>query len=159
IPFDAIADPTRTVQAWDFDRGLQGFVNRELNGFMTGYYRDYQQSQPNHIEIIGEKNTVEGSIRTVAMEHCIPYTIGRGYCSLDPRRQMYERFKASGKNQLIVLALSDFDPDGLEIAQSFARSMRDDFGVTNILAKSVCLTYEQVLERNLAQTFDISEKK
>jgi hypothetical protein len=93
------------------------------------------------------------------MEYCIPYTIGRGYCSLDPRYKMAQRFRASGKDQLIVLVLSDFDPDGVLIAHSFARSMRDDFGIENIVAKSVCLTYNQVIERNLPQTFDISEDK
>jgi hypothetical protein len=72
---------------------------------------------------------------------------------------MYERFKASGKDKLIVLALSDFDPDGLLIAHGFARSMRDDFGVSRIVAKSVCLTYGQVMERKLAQTFDLSQEK
>jgi hypothetical protein len=91
------------------------------------------------------------------MEYCIPYTIGRGYCSLDPRYKMYKRFKPSGKDQLIILALSDFDPKGLRIAHGFARSMRDDFGIKNIHPRSVCLTWGQVQARKLAQTFDMSE--
>ena len=33
--------------------------------------------------------------------------------------------------------------------------MRDDFGIVNIVPKKVCLTYEQVLDRDLPQTFDI----
>jgi hypothetical protein len=155
IPFDAIADPTRTVVNWVVDREIGGFIKRELNEFLKDYARDLQQSQPNHIEIVGEKNTIEGSIRSVAMEYCIPYTLGRGYCSLDPRHKMHERFKKSGKEKLIVLALSDFDPEGEDIAHSFARSMRDDFSIRNIVAKKVCLTYDQVLERNLPKTFDI----
>jgi hypothetical protein len=157
IPFHAIADQTRKTTVWSVDREVGGFVRRELNGFLQGYYRDLMQSQPNQIEIVGEKNTVESSIRSVAMEYCIPYTLGRGYCSLDPRHKMYERFRKSGKAKLIVLILSDFDPEGEDIAHSFARSMRDDFGVRNIVAKKVCLTYEQVLERNIPQTFDIKK--
>jgi hypothetical protein len=69
---------------------------------------------------------------------------------------MYRRFKASGKEKLIVLALSDLDPEGEDIAHSFARSMRDDLGVP-IVAKKVCLTYQQALERDLPQTFDIKK--
>jgi hypothetical protein len=157
IPFDAISDPTRTVCNWRLDDQVGSFIRRQLEGFLKGYFRNLQQSQPNHIEIIGEKNTVEGSIRDIAMEYCIPYTLGRGYCSLDPRYQMYRRFKASGKENLIVLALSDFDPEGEDIAHSFARSMRDDFGV-RIVPKKVCLTHQQVLERDLPQTFDIKKK-
>jgi hypothetical protein len=68
---------------------------------------------------------------------------------------MYRRFKKSGKSKLIILILSDFDPEGEDIAHSFARSMRDDFRVADVVAKKVCLTYEQVLERDLPQTFDI----
>jgi hypothetical protein len=157
IPFRAIADPTRTVCNWELDREVSGFIRRELDDFLTGYFRDLQQSQPNHIEIIGEKNTVEGSIRDVAMVYGIPYTLGRGYCSLDPRYKMSQRFRASGKATLIILVLSDFDPEGEDIAHSFARSMRDDFGL-DVVARKVCLTYDQVKARDLPQTFDIKKK-
>jgi hypothetical protein len=130
----------------------------EVDGFLKNYWRDLQQSQPSHIEIIGEKNTIKGTVAPVAMEYCIPYTLGRGYCSLDPRYKMARRFWKSGKEQLIVLVLSDFDPEGEDIAHSFARSMRDDFGVEQTLALKVCLTHEQVLDRDLPVTFDIKKK-
>jgi hypothetical protein len=155
IPFEAIADPTRTVRNWPVDREPGAFTRRELDNFLKGYWRDLQQSQPNHIEIVGEKNTVEGSIRDVAAEFCIPYTLGRGYCSLDPRYKMARRFRASGKEKLIVLVLADFDPEGEDIPNAFALSMRDDFGIEKIVAKKVCLTHAQVLERNIPRTFDI----
>ena len=35
----------------------------------------------------------------MAAEYCIPYTLGRGYCSGSPRRKMQERFVASGKDE------------------------------------------------------------
>ena len=158
IPFEAIADPTRTVQTWDVHREIGTYVEGELDSFLGNYWRDLQQSQPNHIEIVGEKNTIQGSIRGVAAEFCIPYTIGRGYCSIQPRYAMARRFRDSGKSRLIVLVLSDFDPEGENIALSFARSMRDDFGIAAIEARKVCLTYEQVLDRDLPQTFDIKKK-
>jgi hypothetical protein len=157
IPFDAIADETRTVCSWEesIHSDVSSFVKDQLDEFLQGYWRDLQQSQPNHIEIVGEKNTVEASIRNVAARYRIPYTLGRGYCSLDPRRQMYQRFEDSGRDQLIILLLSDFDPEGEDIPNSFALSMRDDFGIDDILVKKVCLTYEQVIERRLAQSFDM----
>jgi hypothetical protein len=116
---------------------------------MKGYYRNLMQSQPNHIEIIGEKNTIAGVIRPVAMTYTISYTIGRGYSSLPPRHDMAVRFKQSGKEKLILLVLSDFDPEGEDIARSFAQSMRDDFGITNIVPIKVALTAEQVEHLNL----------
>jgi hypothetical protein len=107
------------------------------------------QSQPNHIEIIGEKNTIAPIIRPVAARYCIPMTIGRGYCSLRPRYDIAERFRKSGKDRLVLLMLSDFDPDGEEIAHSFARSLRDDFGIEEIEPVKVALTAGQVAEYHL----------
>jgi hypothetical protein len=155
IPFASIADPTRTVECWDFlNREVGEFVKKELDGFLKRYWRNLQQSQPTHNEIVGEKNTTQGSIHGIAAEFCIPYTIGRGYSSLDPRKRMFDRFKASGKDRLTLLFLSDFDPEGEDIPNSFALSMRDDFGIRHVDLKKVCLTYDQVKERNLFSDFD-----
>jgi hypothetical protein len=144
IPFNAIADETRPVNNWDGHDNTRPFLARELRNMFRGYCRNLQQSQPNHIELIGEKNTVASILRPVASEYMIPLTTGRGYCSLPPRHAMAERFRRSGKDILILLIVSDFDPDGEEIASSFARSMRDDFAVKDIHPIKVALTAEQV---------------
>jgi hypothetical protein len=144
IPWEAIHDPTRPVVAWTAHREPGAYIRGEVGDFLKGYYRDLMQSQPNHIEVIGEKNTIESVVRPVVMNYCIPLTIGRGYCSLPPRRDMAERFRKSGKNRLILLVLSDFDPEGEDIAHSFARSMRDDFGVWEVEPVKVALTGQQV---------------
>jgi hypothetical protein len=149
IPFEAIQDKTRSVVAWDFHRTAATFIRAELNNLFKGYYRDLQQSQPNHIEIVGEKNTIEGIIRPVAMEYCIPYTLGRGYCSVPPRRAMVQRFLRSGKEKLLILNMTDFDAEGEDIPHSYARSIRDDFGIENVVAVKVGLTLAQVRQLQL----------
>ena len=70
---------------------------------------------------------------------------------------MFKRFEASGKEKLIILFLSDFDPEGEDIANSFALSMKYHFGVDDVVAQKVCLTYDQVLERDIPKTFEIKE--
>src|SRR6185503_10390616 len=112
IPMEAIADETRPVVLWKTWPDVQGFVRSELDGLLKNYWRDLMQSQPNHIEILVEKNTVASAVKAVAMRYCIPMTSGRGFCSLPPRFQMAKRFRASGKEKLILLVASDFDPDG-----------------------------------------------
>jgi hypothetical protein len=72
---------------------------------------------------------------------------------------MFDRFKASGKDRLTLLFLSDFDPEGEDIPNSFALSMRDDFGIRHVDLKKVCLTYDQVQERSLYSDFDPDEKE
>ena len=149
VPWDAIADETRPITRWLTDRNVHEFFRRELPSLLTGYWRDYQQSQPNHIEILGEKLTVASILRPVAEEYAIPLTIGRGYCSLQPRREIAERFRKSGRQRLILLLVTDFDPDGENIAQSFVRSLRDDFALLGVDAVKVALTAEQVRELEL----------
>ncbi len=149
INWHVIADPTRPVTNWRVYPTTTHFIREQLDGFMKGFYRDYLVSQPNHIEIIGEKNTILGTIRPVAQEYCIPVTIGRGFCSLAPRYEMAQRFRKSGKATLLLLILSDHDPAGCEIAHSFVRSLRDDFLIENLKAIRVALTPEQVIKLQL----------
>jgi len=149
IPMDVISDTTRPVTVWNVHRDVGAFLAEEVNDFCRGYWRNLMQSQPNHIEIIGEKNTVASTIRPIAAQYCIPMTIGRGFCSLRPRYDIAERFRKSGKERLVLLMISDFDPDGEEIAHSFARSMRDDFDIENIEPVKVALTADQVEEFDL----------
>jgi hypothetical protein len=149
IPWNALSDPTRPVTVWQVYNDLGSFLREQFDQFLKGYWRDLMRSQPNHIEIVVEKNTIEPFVKPVAMEYTLPLTSGRGYCSLPPRRAMAERFTRSGKEKLILLMLSDHDPDGLEIAASFARSMRDDFGITAIVPIRVALTADQIEEFQL----------
>lgn len=155
---DAIADETRPVRVWNVHADPRTFVKRELDALMRGYCRDLMQSQPNHIEIVGEKNTVLPILRPIAQEYCISLTIGRGYCSLSPRQAMANRYFKSGKEKLVLLVISDHDPDGEEIGQSFARSMRDEFGIDNIHPVRVALTADQVAERKLIPNMVAKEK-
>ena len=149
ISWEAIEDSTRPISIWKVHQETGAFVGTELDNMFKNYWRDLMQSQPNHIEIVLEKNTLAGVIRPIASRYTIPLTVGRGYCSLPPRHAMSERFKKSGKEKLILLILSDFDPDGEEIAHSFARSMRDDFDIVNVHPMKVALTEEQVMDHNL----------
>lgn len=149
IPWQAIADETRPTTHWRAFNSAQDFVRGQLDGLFRDYARDLQRTQPNHIEIVAEKLTVRSIVERVAGRYCLPVTVGRGYCSITPRYEMAGRFKTSGKNKLVVLLLSDFDPDGESIAESFARSMRDDFGVERLVPIKVAVTHDQVLALNL----------
>jgi hypothetical protein len=158
IPWESIGDETRPFTQWIVHPNPSSFINAELNGFLKGYFRDYMQSQPNRIEIVGEKLTLNSIIKPIAMKYCIPYTIGRGYASINPRHDMAERYRASGKMKLVVLILSDLDPDGDEIAQSFARSMRDDFDIDRIHPIKIALTWQQITDLNLPSSPDRKAK-
>jgi len=62
IAFESISDETRPMQTWAVHPSVGPFIKQQLDGFLTGYFRDYLQSQPNHIEIVAEKNTARQSL-------------------------------------------------------------------------------------------------
>ena len=144
VPWRAITDETRPISGTDYSADAAEYIDRESCWFLKSYRRDLMQSQLDHIEFIAEKMTVQGIVKPVLDRYCIPLTIGRGYCSLEPRRAIAQRFETSGKDRLILLVASDLDPDGDSIAESFARSIRDDFGIDAIVAVKALLTMEQV---------------
>jgi ParB/RepB/Spo0J family partition protein len=151
VPFDAIHDPTRPVSKWNIHRSAGDYIREQFSEFLGGYWRDLLQSQPDHIEVIGEKNTLLPMLDPVCSDYTVPLTIGRGFCSIPPRKAIYDRWRASGKNRLVLVVLSDHDPDGEMIADSFVGYMRDDFSIMpdQILAIRAGLTSGQ------CQRFDI----
>lgn len=158
IPWEAITDETRPFVPWRVYADISYFIKGQLDGFMKGYHRNFLQSQPNWIEIMAEKLTLESIIGPIAMKYHVPYSIGRGYSSINPRHDLAVRFRNSGKMKLVVLILSDLDPDGDEIAQAFARSMRDDFDIGSIHPIKVALTWDQVKTLNLPTSPDRKAK-
>ncbi|MFL5328964.1 MAG: ParB N-terminal domain-containing protein [Gemmataceae bacterium] len=144
IAFEAIDDPTRPVTTWNVHRSPAEFIRKELDGFLKGYWRDLLQSQPNHIELFAEKNTVQTVLRQVASKYRAPLTVGRGYCSLPPLKAMVRRFRQSGKEKLIVLFVTDCDPEGMNIPVAITKTLRDDLGVSDVFPIKVALTRKQV---------------
>ena len=103
-------------------------MREHLDGLFTNYWRDLMQSQPAHIEVVAEKNTVFRAACDVTMQYCIPTMSGRGFASVDPWHDMAVRFRNSGKNQLVVILATDMDPEGQEIVQVAGRTMME-FGI------------------------------
>ena len=154
VPMASIEDTTRPIQDGGGFSTFEQFVAQETERFLIGYTRNLMQGQKNHVEIMLEKNALRTVIETVAREYCIPCTTGRGFSSLSPRYDLALRFRQSGKSRLVLLMLTDFDPDGDEIAASFARSLRDDFNIKNIHAVKVALTTEDVQAYDLPSDMD-----
>lgn len=153
IPMHAIGDETRPVTQWAVCENPREFIKGQLNGFLKGYWRDLMVSQPDHIEIIAEKNTVRPLVEAIAQKYTIPVTTGRGYSSLPPRAEIARRFRDSGKSRLVLIVVSDADPEGMDIATSLGRSMRDDFDIDEeeIRVIKAALTPEQAGELGLIE--------
>jgi hypothetical protein len=155
VPWQAVQDETRPLVTWNnCYPGVGDFLADQMGGFLKNYFRDLQRSQPNHIEIVSEKNTMLNVIRPVAEHYCINYFSEHGQCSWPPRKELAERFRRSGKEKLVLLILADFDPDGVAIMRAFARTMRDDHAIWNVEPHWVCLNPEQVRRLHLPTALD-----
>jgi hypothetical protein len=159
ISYEAIDDPTRRDVMWDVHRDLVSYYREKQESLLKDYWRDLMQSQPNHIQIIVEKNTLDGVVRPVAMKYRIPYQIGRGQNTTTPLWKIASRFKQSARGRLIILALSDLDPDGDAIAHSLGQRLRDDHGIVEVEVFKVALTMDQIRDPGLRLSKSFVEAK
>src|SRR5262249_7731262 len=91
-----------------------------------------------------EKNTVYHMVLRVTERYQIPTSSGRGFNSIDPWHDLYVRYRDSGKQRLIVIVLSDFDPEGELIPHVGGRTLRDDFGVQDFSIIKAGVTRDQI---------------
>jgi ParB/Sulfiredoxin domain len=154
IDYAVIDDPTRPVTLWEVQPNLSRYYAQQLKDLLNGYWRNLMQSQPNHIEMVVEKNTLQGIVAQIASEFCIPLTTGRGQCSTRPLYNIAERYKRGGKEKLIILAVSDLDPDGDAIAHSLGQRLRDDFRISNVEVIKCALTMSQVHKLRLPNKYE-----
>src|ERR1700736_2215674 len=69
--------------------------------FWTGYWRNRQQSQPNHIEIIIEKLTVRPILSQVSSEFTIPVSTIRGMGPTVRKKKLADRLPQKSETQII----------------------------------------------------------
>lgn len=153
-----IIDETRPTSLWNTYASREPYLAAELDGFLKRYNRDLLQSQPNHVEICAEKLTLLGTLKKVASDYCLPLNIMRGKNSVTKTHDIAERFKRSGKGHLVLLMLSDHDPDGLCIAESIGRTLRDDWGIAVVKPVKVAITPEQADGLRLTSSYDAEAK-
>lgn len=151
IPMDAIEDATRPFFNHRGFDSVQHFIRQEMDNLFRGFHRRKQRSQPNHIEVLVEKNTVISICDPICEQYGIDMTSMRGFCSTPAKHDIAERFRRSGKDRLVLLIVSDFDPEGESIAESTARSLRDDFDIANVTGIKVALTKSQAQHYKLPE--------
>jgi Predicted transcriptional regulators len=158
IAHQAIDDPTRPTTSWEVFQSVAHYYEFEIADLLNGYWRDLMQSQTNHFEIVAEKNTLQSVLRPIAQKFCIPLTIGRGQCSTRPLYDIAKRFERSGKMNLIILAVSDLDPDGDAIAHSIGQRLRDDYDISEVAVIKAALTMKQVAELELPKKYERAKR-
>lgn len=153
VSMTCIDDPTRPQKTFGGWENLSEFLHSEVNCFLTGYHRNRQQEQPRHIEVFAEKNTLMNIVDRACAEYYVPYSLGRGFCSIPVWRDINKRFRRSGRERMTLIVVSDHDPEGLELADDAIRSLSDLWGIP-VDGHRVAVTRDQIDERGLAEDFN-----
>jgi hypothetical protein len=153
IPMHVIDDISRPRGWHQGYSSASEFINVQLEGFLDGYHRDKQDGQVRHIEVLFEKNTLMQIFRPVCDEYYVPWSSGRGYSSIPIFRDIASRFNKSGRKTMTLIVASDFDPEGLDLAEDAVRTLRDLWGIP-IEYHRLGVNREQINEFNLAEDFN-----
>lgn len=155
IDHDDLDDSTRPSHQINPSGSVGAYVNDSLDGLFENYYSDIHADQPNHVEILVEKNTIFPLLhRHVAKVFRVPITSLRGYGGFPAARDVAQRFKRSGKAKLVVIYVSDLDPEGIDMPSSWKKYLRHDFGVEAIVYRAA-VTPEQVCKYKLPPDADV----
>lgn len=149
IDHDDLDDGTRPSMCYAPSGTVGKYIDKTLDGVFTQYLSNIHIDQPNHVELLVEKNTIFPLLkRHVAADVRVPITSLRGYGSFPAARDVADRFKRSGKDQLIVIYVSDLDPEGMDMPASWKKYLLHDFGIEASVFRAA-VTPEQVERHDL----------
>jgi hypothetical protein len=155
IDHDDLNDGTRPTSEYPASGTVGHYINEELGELFKRHYADVHADQPNHVEILVEKNTIYPLLNNhVAARLRVPITSLRGYGSFPAARDVAQRFKKSGKGKLVVIYVSDLDPEGMNMPASWKKYLLHDFGVDATVYRAA-VTPEQVKKCNLPPDADV----
>jgi hypothetical protein len=159
VPWQAIDDSTRSTTTYDGQyEDLGEYMDFQVEGFLSGcgYGRNHQEGQPNHVEVLIEKNTLSNVLGGICSQLHVPYTPLRGFGGPSVWREIEERWNDAVDNhtgpvapKCILVIVSDHDPEGLSLADDAVRSLRDNHGV-EVEAIRPAVTLQQVKQYSLS---------
>jgi hypothetical protein len=130
---------------------VREFIAFEGSQFLTGYWRDYLQSQPNFIQVLVEKNTVKHMADMVCEKYQVPSASARGFNGIDSLYRISQKFHASGKSGMKLIMLADYDPEGERLTNNAGITLRDEFGIDDVKVFKCGVTREQIEKYKLPE--------
>jgi hypothetical protein len=130
---------TRTLSHWSDPAEI---VKTAAQQFRTDKWED----QPCHVEVMVEKQALEGILLPVCRNLDIPFTANKGYSSQSAFYEAGKRLaqQANSGKQVWVLYLGDHDPSGIDMTRDVEERLRQFSGVP-IRVKRLALNMDQVI--------------
>jgi hypothetical protein len=151
IDWDAIKDRGRSMVCnshWSTPAEI-------LKSCVSSFQIDKWETQPCYVEVMVEKQALEGVLEPVCSILDVPFTANKGYSSSSAMYEASKRFlrRAEDDKELYVIYLGDHDPSGIDMSRdvlerldlfiktSLGRAHNEDSGLT---VKRVALNIDQV---------------
>lgn len=140
---------------WDMikDRGRETVTNSHwtspakiLESAARSFAIDKWEDQNYHVEVMVEKQALEGVLLPVCQELDIAFTANKGYSSASA---FYERGRDLGYlnnthgKQIVIFYMGDHDPSGLDMTRDVSERL-NMFAETNVKVERLALNYPQV---------------
>lgn len=136
---------TITPASWDSPLSI-------MQAVVSQYQTDRWANQPIHVEVMVEKQALEGVFAPVCRELFIPFTANKGYSSAS---FMYRRGKHLGRitstgKRIKILYFGDHDPSGLDMDRDVEDRLALFGGMdaADLEVTRVALTRDQIDEHN-----------
>jgi hypothetical protein len=150
IDWDMIKDRGREMLAnshWDNPADI---VRSAAQSFRIDRWSD----QPNYVEVMVEKQALEGVLRPVCSELDVPFTANKGYSSSSAMYEASKRFlqRMDDGKELHVIYLGDHDPSGIDMTRDVAERLELFLGIlpnsTEFNVHRAALNMNQIRELN-----------
>lgn len=118
----------------------------------VAHYRiDRWLDQPRYVEVMVEKQALEGVLVPVCRDLDVPFTANKGYSSSSAMYEASKRFleRAQQDKELFVLYLGDHDPSGIDMTRDVIDRLTLFLGASgDIEVNRLALNMDQVEELN-----------
>ena len=130
IPMEAINDDGRQVGGKVGFSSTSQFFNQQIKSVFNGYKACLAQNQERYLEVWIEKKGLFHVVDPISKIFCRRTLAVRGYPSVTVLNDFANR--AREQNNPTILYFGDLDIDGVQIPETFLRSLRDEHGLTEV---------------------------
>lgn len=110
---------------------------------------DRWENQPNYVEVMVEKQALEGVLIPVCSEWDVPFTANKGYSSSSAIYEASKRFLQRAEDKaLFILYLGDHDPSGIDMTRDVNDRMELFLSGSGASVQRLALNMDQVREMN-----------
>ncbi len=146
VDWDAIKDRGRArVSPFFWDSPQQA-----VESITSGYRVDRWKEQPNYVEVMVEKQALEGILIPVCEREMVTFTANKGYSSLSYMYEAGKRWeeKIIEEKEVHIIYLGDHDPSGIDMTRDIEDRGAMFANSTEIKIHRVALNMDQIRQLN-----------